>query len=218
MEIFYNNIGVRMELTLEQLKQLLPKNPYVDHWHRALAQLLPDYEINTPQRIAAFIAQCAHESGGFMVLKENLNYRAETLRKIFPKYFPTDAMAAEYAAKPNKQEAIANLVYANRMGNGGPETGDGYRYCGRGLIQLTGKSNYSWFAASLDIPVEEASEYLQTFEGAAQSACWFWENNNLNRFADVGDIKGLTKAINGGFIGLDDRIKHYEHALHVMGA
>lgn len=207
-----------MELSLEQLKQLLPKNPYVDHWHRALAQLLPEYEINTPQRIAAFVAQCAHESGGFMVLKENLNYKAATLRKIFPKYFPTDEMAAEYAAKPNKQEAIANLVYANRMGNGGPETGDGYRYCGRGLIQLTGKSNYSWFAASLDIPVEEAAEYLQTFEGAAQSACWFWENNNLNRFADVGDIKGLTKAINGGYIGLEDRIKHYEHALHVMGA
>ncbi len=207
-----------MELTLQQLKQLLPKNPYVQHWHHALEQLLPEYEINTPQRIAAFIAQCAHESGGFMVLKENLNYRAATLRKIFPKYFPTDAMAAEYAAKPNKQEAIANLVYANRMGNGGPETGDGYRYCGRGLIRLTGKSNYSWFAASLGIPVEEAAEYLQTFEGAAQSACWFWETNNLNRFADVGDIKGLTKAINGGFIGLEDRIKHYEHALHVMGA
>jgi putative chitinase len=207
-----------MELTLQQLKQLLPKNPYVEHWHRALAQLLPDYEINTPQRIAAFIAQCAHESGGFMVLKENLNYKAATLRKIFPKYFPTDAMAAEYAAKPNKQEAIANLVYANRMGNGGPETGDGYRFCGRGLIQLTGKQNYSWFAASIDISVEEASEYLQTFEGAAQSACWFWESNNLNRFADVGDIKGLTKAINGGFIGLEDRIAHYEHALHVMGA
>ena len=207
-----------MELTLQQLKQLLPKNPYVEHWHRALAQLLPDYEINTPQRIAAFIAQCAHESGGFMVLKENLNYKAATLRKIFPKYFPTDAMAAEYAAKPNKQEAIANLVYANRMGNGGPETGNGYRFCGRGLIQLTGKQNYSWFAASIDISVEEASEYLQTFEGAAQSACWFWESNNLNRFADVGDIKGLTKAINGGFIGLEDRIAHYQHALHVMGA
>jgi putative chitinase len=211
-------IGVKMELSLEQLKQLLPKNPYVDHWHRALAQLLPEYEINTPQRIAAFIAQCAHESGGFMVLKENLNYKAVTLRKIFPKYFPTDEMANEYASKPNKQEAIANLVYANRMGNGGPETGDGYRYCGRGLIQLTGKSNYSWFAASLDIPVEEAAEYLQTFEGAAQSACWFWENNNLNKFADAGDIKGLTKAINGGFIGLEDRIAHYQHALHVMGA
>lgn len=207
-----------MQLTLQQLKQLLPKNPYVEHWHRVLVQLLPDYEINTPQRIAAFIAQCAHESGGFMILKENLNYRAATLRKIFPKYFPTDAMAAEYAAKPNKQEAIANLVYANRMGNGGPETGDGFRYCGRGLIQLTGKQNYSWFAASIGISVEEASEYLQTFEGAAQSACWFWESNNLNRFADVGDIKGLTKAINGGFIGLEDRIHHYEHALHVLGA
>ncbi len=207
-----------MELTLQQLKQLLPKNPYVQHWHHALEQLLPEYEINTPQRIAAFIAQCAHESGGFMVLKENLNYKAATLRKIFPKYFPTDAMAAEYAAKPNKQEAIANLVYANRMGNGGPETGDGYRYCGRGLIQLTGKSNYSWFAASLGIPVEEAAEYLQTFEGAAQSACWFWETNNLNQWADKGDILTLTKKINGGTIGLEDRIKHYEHALHVMGA
>ena len=207
-----------MELTLQQLQQLLPKNPYVQHWYHALSQLLPEYEINTPQRIAAFIAQCAHESGGFMVLKENLNYKAPTLRKIFPKYFPTDAMAAEYAAKPNKQEAIANLVYANRMGNGGPETGDGYRYCGRGLIQLTGKSNYSWFAASLGIPVEEAAEYLQTFEGAAQSACWFWETNNLNQWADKGDILTLTKKINGGTIGLEDRIKHYEHALHVMGA
>jgi len=209
---------VKMELTLDQLKQLLPKNPYVQNWHNALSQLLPDYEIDTPQRIAAFIAQCAHESGNFMVLKENLNYRAATLRKIFPKYFPTDEMANQYASMPNKQEAIANLVYANRMGNGGPETGDGYRYCGRGLIQLTGKTNYTWFAASLGIQVEEAAEYLQTFEGAAQSACWFWETNNLNRFADVGDIRGLTRAINGGFIGLEDRIKHYEHALHVLGA
>ena len=206
-----------MELTLQQLKQLLPKNPYVDHWHRALAQLLPDYEINTPQRIAAFIAQCAHESGEFMILKENLNYKAATLRKIFPKYFPTDAMAAEYAAKPNKQEAIANLVYANRMGNGGPETGDGYRYCGRGLIQLTGKQNYTWFAASIDISVEEASEYLQTFEGAAQSACWFWETNNLNQYADSGDILTMTKKINGGTIGLADRQKHYEEFKHILG-
>jgi putative chitinase len=207
-----------MDLTLQQLKKLLPKNPYVDHWHTALIQLLPDYEINTPKRIAAFIAQCAHESAGFMILKENLNYKAATLRKIFPKYFPTDALATEYASKQNKQEAIANLVYANRMGNGAPETGDGYRYCGRGLIQLTGKSNYSWFAASIGISVEEAAEYLQTFEGAAQSACWFWEMNNLNKFADKDDIKGLTKAINGGYIGLDDRINHYNHALHVLGA
>lgn len=207
-----------MELSLQQLQQLLPKNPYVKQWHQALSQLLPDYEINTPQRIAAFVAQCAHESAGFTALKENLNYKAVTLRKIFPKYFTTDAMAQEYASMPNKQAAIANLVYANRMGNGGPETGDGYRYCGRGLIQLTGKDNYSWFAASLSISVEEAAEYLETFEGAAQSACWFWETNNLNQWADRGDILTLTKRINGGTIGLDDRIKHYNHALHVLGA
>jgi putative chitinase len=206
-----------MELTKDQLRKLLPRNPYIDQWHSALSQLLPEYNINTPQRIAAFVAQCAHESGNFMVLRENLNYRAVTLRKIFPKYFPTDAMANEYASKPNKQEAIANLVYANRMGNGGPETGDGWRYAGKGLIQLTGKSNYTWFAASLQISVEDASEYLLTFEGAAQSACWFWETNKLNQWADKGDILTLTKRINGGTIGIQDRIKHYEHALHVLG-
>jgi putative chitinase len=203
-------------LTLDQLRQLLPKNPYVEHWHKALAELLPDYEINTPQRIAAFIAQCAHESGGFTTLKENLNYRAETLRKIFPKYFPTDEMAKQYASMPNKQEAIANLVYGNRMGNGGPETGDGWRYCGRGLIQLTGKNNYQSFADSIETPVEQIPEYLATFEGATQSACWFWETNNLNKWADASDIKELTRRINGGYIGLEDRIKHYNHALHVM--
>jgi putative chitinase len=205
------------QLSYAELQQLIPKNPYIKQWHNALAQLLPDYEINTPQRIAAFIAQCAHESGGFIALKENLNYKAATLRKIFPKYFPTDALAQQYAALPDKQAAIANLVYANRMGNGGPESGDGYRYCGRGLIQLTGKDNYSWFAASLEISVEEAAEYLETFEGAAQSACWFWETNKLNQWADKGDILTLTKRINGGTIGLEDRIKHYEHALHVLG-
>lgn len=206
-----------IQLTKEQLKQLLPRNPYIDHWHRALEQLLPDYEINTSQRIAAFVAQCAHESGGFMVLKENLNYRAQTLRKIFPKYFPTDELAQNYANRPNKQEAIANRVYASRMGNGPEESGDGYRFCGRGLIQLTGRDNYTFFAGSLGISVEEASEYLETFEGAAQSACWFWETNNLNQWADRGDILTLTKRINGGTIGLEDRIKHYEHALHVLG-
>ena len=205
-------------ITKEQLKELIPGNPYLNEWHEALEQLLPDYEINTPQRIASFIAQCAHESGGFRAIKENLNYKAVTLRKIFPKYFPTDDLANAYASMPNKQEAIANRVYANRMGNGDEHSGDGYRYCGRGLIQLTGKQNYQNFADSIETSVEDASEYLATFEGAAQSACWFWESNNLNRFADVGDIKGLTKAINGGYIGLDDRIKHYNHALHVLGA
>ena len=206
-----------MELTLSQLKQLIPGNPYADHWHEALSQLLPDYQINTPQRVASFVAQCAHESGNFRILKENLNYRWESLRKIFPKYFPTDDLARQYASMPNKQEAIANRVYANRMGNGDEASGDGYRYCGRGLIQLTGKDNYTWFAASLQISPEEATEYLGTFEGAAQSACWFWETNNLNQWADRGDILTLTKRINGGTIGLDDRIKHYKHALHVLG-
>jgi putative chitinase len=207
-----------MNLTLDQLKQLLPKNPYVTQWHHALSQLLPDYGIDTPKRIAAFVAQCSHESAGFTALKENLNYKAATLRKIFPKYFPDDELANHYASKPDKQQAIANRVYANRMGNGPEESGDGFRFCGRGLIQLTGRDNYSWFAASLDISVEEASEYLQTFEGAAQSACWFWETNSLNRWADAGDIVTLTKKINGGTIGLEDRKKHYEHALHVLGA
>jgi putative chitinase len=104
------------------------------------------------------------------------------------------------------------------MGNGDEASGDGFRYCGRGLIQLTGKNNYTFFAGSLDIPVEEASEYLQTFEGAVQSACFFWEQNKLNQWADAGDILTLTKRINGGTIGLEDRIKHYEHALHIFGA
>jgi len=203
-------------LTLDQLKQMV-NNKHLEHWYEALEQLLPDYDINTPHRVAHFIAQCAHESGNFNFIKENLNYRWETLRKIFPKYFPTDDLAKQYASRPNKAEAIANRVYANRMGNGDEASGDGYRFCGRGLIQLTGRDNYTFFAGSLGIPVEEAAEYLATFEGAAQSACWFWEQNNLNRFADANDVRGLTRAINGGFIGLEDRIKHTNHALHVMG-
>jgi len=191
------------------------KNPHIDHWHEALDQLLDDYDINTPLRVAHFVAQCAHESGNFVFIKENLNYKAASLQKIFSKYFPTADLAAQYANKP---EQIANRIYANRMGNGPEISGDGYRYCGRGLIQLTGKDNYTFFAGSLSIPVEEASDYLATFEGAAQSACWFWEQNNLNRFADANDVKGLTRAINGGYIGLEDRISHTEHALHVLGA
>ena len=144
-----------MELTKQQLKDLLPKNPYIDHWFGALSQLLPDYEINTPQRIAAFIAQCSHESGGFTALKENLNYKPATLRKIFPKYFPDDAIANEYCSRPNKQEAIANRVYANRMKNGDENSGDGFRFRGRGLIQLTGRDNYTRFAEALDLSIED---------------------------------------------------------------
>jgi len=189
----------------------------VSYWHNALEQLLPDYDINTPQRIASFIAQCAHESGNFTALKENLNYKWETLRRLFPKYFPTDEMAKDYASRPNKQAAIANRIYAGRMGNGDESSGDGFRYCGRGLIQLTGRSNYQAFADSLEMDINDVPEYLATFEGAAQSACWFWETNGLNKFADADDILNMTKRINGGTIGLQDRIKHYKHALHVLG-
>jgi len=202
------------EFTENKLSQIITNNHYVNDWFEALNTLLPDYDINTVPRVAAFLAQTAHESGGYKALKENLNYRAVTLRKIFPKYFPTDALAEQYAGK---QELIANKVYGNRMGNGDESSGDGFRYCGRGLIQLTGKNNYMAFAESIETPVEEIPEFLGTFEGAVQSACWFWETNNLNQWADQGDILTLTKRINGGTIGLEDRIKHYNHAMHILG-
>ncbi len=201
------------EFTPEKLAQIIPGNQYVSHWYEALCKILPDYEINTTNRVAAFLAQTAHESGGYKALKENLNYRAVTLRKVFPKYFPTDELANAYAQKP---EMIANRVYGNRMGNGDEASGDGFRYCGRGLIQLTGKQNYQNFADSIETPVEELPEFLATFEGAIQSACWFWETNNLNQWADSSDMLTLTKRINGGTIGLEDRIKHYNHAVHVL--
>ena len=175
------------EFREDQLEQIIHGNPYVPQWFEALSSILPEYEINTPERVAAFLAQTAHESGGYKALKENLNYRAATLRKVFPKYFPTDELAEQYAGK---QEMIANRVYGNRMGNGPEESGDGFRYCGRGLIQLTGKDNYTAFAESIETPVEELPEYLAT----------------------------LTKRINGGTIGLEDRIKHYNHALHVLAS
>jgi putative chitinase len=202
-------------LSQEQLAQLIPGNPYTDHWYEALALCLPDYDINTPQRVAAFIAQCAHESGGFKFLKENLNYKAASLTKVWPRYFPNMEIAQQYA---NKQEMIANRAYGGRMGNGPEASGDGWKFCGRGLIQLTGRSNYQAFADSIETDVEEIPAYLGTFEGAVQSACWFWESNKLNQWADAGDILTLTKRINGGTLGLEDRKKHYEHALHVLGA
>ena len=207
-----------MELTLEQLKLLIPRNKHCEYWLPVLNELLPQYQINTRLRQAAFIAQCAHESGEFTQLVENLNYRWQSLRRVFPKYFPTDELAQQYASRPNKQEAIANRIYASRMGNGDEASGDGWRFRGKGLIQLTGRSNVTWFGASLEISPEEASEYLETFEGAVQGACWFCETNKLNQWADQGDILTLTKRINGGTIGLEDRKKHYQHALEVLGA
>ena len=204
-----------MKLTVSQLKQMVPGITHADHWIEAFDQLLPDYEINTPKRIAAFIAQCAHESGGFRFLKENLNYKAESLMKTFPKYFSDRDTANAYAKQPVK---IANRVYASRMGNGNEASGEGDKYWGRGLIQLTGKKKNKCLFFRYKLYTLYISEYLETFEGAAQSACWFWESNNLNVEADAGDIKKMTKKINGGYIGLDDRVKHYEHALHILGA
>lgn len=210
--------------TFQQFRQLVPNTKYPQQWYDALfgkqselsgKSLLEEYEITTPKRIAAFMAQCGHESGGFVWLTENLNYSAEGLMRVFPKYFSDMSTAKSYARQPDR---IAARVYANRMGNGDEASKEGAVYKGRGLIQVTGKDNYFWFASSLQITPEEASEYMQTFEGAAQSACWYWEQTSLNKLADQGDILNMTKRINGGTIGLEDRKKHYEHALHVLGA
>jgi putative chitinase len=199
----------------EHLQQLIGNNSYLDHWYNALCEILPVYEINTPERVAAWLAQCAHESGYFKFLKENLNYRAESLLKTFPKYFKTLEEAKQYERQPEK---IANRVYANRMGNSDEASGDGFRYLGRGLIQLSGKNNYTFFAASIDTPLEQIPEYLQTFEGAVQSACWFWEQNNINALADKRDIVTMSKRINGGTIGMEDRLMKYEKCLKMFGA
>jgi putative chitinase len=203
------------DFTKEHLKELIGDHDKLTEWHEAISKICPEYEINTKERLAAFIAQCAHESGNFKWLKENLNYSAEALDRVFPKYFKNAGRDAEdYHRQPEK---IANVVYASRMGNGDTDSGDGWKFCGRGLIQLTGRENYTWFAASLDMDVEDVPEYLETFEGAVQSACFFWEQNDLNKWADEGDILTLTKRINGGTIGLEDRKKHYAHALEVLG-
>ncbi len=205
--------GFDFDFTQQKFNAIIGKNPHADHWFEALCQILPDYDINTIPRVAAFLAQTAHESGGYRAIKENLNYKAESLMRVWPRYFPSLDIAKQYA---HKQEAIANRAYANRMGNGPEESGDGWKFCGRGLIQLTGKDNYSRYAESLEISLDEASEHLTTFEGCVQSAAWFWEANNLNQYADNGDILTMTKRINGGTLGLADRQKHYDHAIHVL--
>jgi len=203
------------DFTQDKFEQIIGKNPNADHWFEALCVILPDYDINTVPRVAAFLAQTAHESGGYRAIKENLNYKAESLCKVWPRYFPNIDIARQYAQQPEK---IANRAYGGRMGNGPEESGDGWKFAGKGLIQLTGKDNYTRYAQSLEISLDEASEHLTTFEGCVQSAAWFWEANNLNQWADLGDILTLTKRINGGTIGLEDRQKHYNHALHVLGA
>lgn len=209
-------------LTLKQFKEFAPHTKYAENWHDALFgkqtelgghSLLEDYDINTPKRVAYFMAQCHHESGGFVFVSENLNYKASGLMKVFPKYFDENTARA-YEKQPQK---IANRVYANRMGNGDEASGDGFKYAGKGIIQLTGKDNYTRFAQSLEISVEDAAEYMKTFEGAGQSACWFWETNNLNKFADAGDLKTMTRVINGGFKGMEDRELQFARISKLLG-
>lgn len=201
-------------ITLEQFQECLPGNKNIEAWYDPLVDITPKYSIDTPQRLAAFIAQCSHESGEFNRISENLNYKWESLRRVFPKYFPTDELAKKYA---HQKEAIANRVYANRMGNGPESSGDGWRYRGRGLIQITGKDNYSRFAEFMKISLEEITEYMETYDGALTSACWFWMVNNLNNLADTGNIKEMTRRINGGFNGLEDRINKYNSILEILG-
>jgi putative chitinase len=202
-------------ITVEQFNDMFPKNKNAQSWTTAMVAVLPTYQIDTPERIASFLAQCGHESGGFTVLQENLNYSAEGLNKIFKKYFPTLESAQPYARKP---ELIANKVYANRMGNGDEQSGEGYRYRGRGPIQLTGKDNYTACSDFLfqDDTLLKDPDMLLDPEYALHSACWFWWKNDLNTFADSADLLTMTKRINGGTIGLDDRIAHYNHAMEIF--
>jgi putative chitinase len=198
-------------LKLDKLKGHIPD---------AVIAMIPDtaakFQINTPLRLAHFLAQCGHESGGFRATQENLNYSAKGLAGIFRKYFPTEAAAASYARNPQK---IANKVYGNRMGNGPESSGEGYKFRGRGYIQLTGKENYTAFGKAIgeDIPSNPdvvASKY------ALLSAAWFFSKNGLHRMADEGAsdlvVTKITKRVNGGTIGLPDRIKHFKEYYHLL--
>lgn len=174
-----------------------------DYYYEALQTLLIQYSIDTPLRIAHFLAQILHESGHFKYNKENLNYSAKALRSVFGKYFKTDKEAEEYARKPEK---IANRVYANRMGNGNEASGDGWKYAGKGLIQLTGKANYTECGTSLGLDLISCPEAIITSpDTCVETACWFWNKHNLNLLADRDDITAITKKINGGLTNLKDR-------------
>lgn len=203
-------------VTIEVLQAICPKtkktilNQYVEPLN-----IVADYYemFDNVKRIAAFLAQIAHESGGFNFVIENLNYSADGLRRTFPRYFPTQELASQYARKP---ERIANRVYANRMKNGDEASGDGFKFRGRGLIQLTGRDNYTRFSEALGITLDETVQYLETPNGAVVSAGWFWDNNKLNIYCDKDDFVGLTKRINGGTNGLEDRKHHYHLALEKL--
>ena len=200
-------------LTPEKLKRILPNNSNINDWYDSLIKILPDYEIDTEKRVSAFLAQTAHESANYTRLIENLNYSAKRLMEVWPKRFPTMSIAKQYERNPQK---LGNFTYANRMGNGPVESGDGYEYRGRGLIQITGKSNYESFGESIGISSKDAAEYMETFDGAVHSTCWFWEVNKLNSYSDKGDIRNQTIKINGGTNGLSDRVNRYLKYLKIL--
>jgi putative chitinase len=197
-------------MNLDKLKGHIP-----DKVIEQIPGVMQKFEINTPLRLAHFLAQCGHESGGFRLTKENLNYSAKGLQGIFKKYFPTEVKAKEYERKPEK---IANLVYGNRMGNGAESTGDGAKYCGRGYIQLTGKDNYTAFGKAINEDLTANPQWVAE-KYALLSAAWFFNKNKLHIMADEGAsdlvVTKVTKRVNGGTIGLPDRIKHFKeyHAL-----
>lgn len=199
------------DFTENKFQKILTNNPNVMGWYNALNDTLPDYDIITLEQVAAFLAQTMHESNNFNVLEENLNYRAERLLQIFPKYFPDINLANTCARNPTK---TANIVYANRMGNGPSSSGDGYKFRGGGLIQLTGRNNYTKFGASVGMSAEDATFYVRKPEGAVKSSCWFWKENNLNNY--VSDMVALTKKINGGTNGLSERIANYNRILPIL--
>jgi putative chitinase len=204
------------ELTVDKVNACSPRNKNPQQLLEALEAVLPRYEITTAVRVAAFLAQCGHESADFTILQENLNYSTKGLMGTWPKRFTTEAAAAPYNRNP---QAIANRVYADRMGNGSEQSGDGWKYRGRGAIQLTGHDNYAAFARDMGYEnIDECIPYLETLEGAVESACWFWWKNNLNPHADNHDMKTLTKKINGGDLGLKERTDHFHHNVDVLGA
>ena len=207
-------------LTEAQLAAMIPTNKEVGEWCVALNEMLPKYGITTDKRIASFISQCAHESMDFRVLEENLNYKEATLLRVFPRYFgPGKENAAEYAGKPEK---IANYVYMDKNRSkagalGNQKEGDGFLFRGKGLKQVTGRSNTTAFGKTVGMTAEEAAKYLMTKKGALESALWFWGSRNLNEVADTGDVVRLTKIINGGDIGLADRQARYAKAMAALG-
>ena len=207
------------DFTRDHLAKIIPGNKDVDAWYEALCDILPKYGITTERRVAHFLSQCAHESGNFKRLEENLNYSAKALRAVFGRYFgaPPKRDADEYHRQP---EMIANYVYMDefrkyKMGN--VNEGDGWLFRGRGLKQLTGRENYTRFGKTVDMTAEEAAEYVATEKGAVESACWFWDANNLNDIADTDNVVKMTKKINGGKIGLEDRQQRYTNAMEVLG-